>query len=208
MTYTITKNPTFGSVEISFSEKPAAAVRDALKALRFRWHKKNSVWYGYTSEEAARAAVAGAMDGTATEDAPAETNASSAAQPPKTNKYGVQVGAVFSASWGYEQTNVDFFQVVELVGSASVRVREISPEIVRETSSGCMSAERVYKIERKILQPRPSSVFIKDQQRGDVKRLKSYAADGVSNPVFKLDTFADARLCEPGERSFFESWYG
>lgn len=38
MGYIITRNEAFNSLEISFDGKPAEAVRDALKALRFRWH--------------------------------------------------------------------------------------------------------------------------------------------------------------------------
>ena len=38
MTYTIAKNPEFNSNEISFDCKPSEAVREALKALKFRWH--------------------------------------------------------------------------------------------------------------------------------------------------------------------------
>ena len=57
MTYTISNNPQFKSLEISFNGKPSEAVRDALKALRFRWHSVKKVWYGYSTEEAARAAI-------------------------------------------------------------------------------------------------------------------------------------------------------
>ena len=59
MNYTITKNEQFNSLEISFDGKPAQEVRDALKALKFRWHSQKRVWYGYSTEEAARAAIEG-----------------------------------------------------------------------------------------------------------------------------------------------------
>lgn len=38
---------------------------------------------------------------------------------------GVKVGDVFEASWGYEQTNIDYYQVTRLVGRQSVEVRGI-----------------------------------------------------------------------------------
>ena len=62
MTYTITKNEQFNSIEISFDSKPSAEVREALKALRFRWHSVKKVWYGYATEEAARKAIDGATN--------------------------------------------------------------------------------------------------------------------------------------------------
>lgn len=39
-----------------------------------------------------------------------------------------QVGDVLVSSWGYEQTNVDFYEVVALVGSCTVELREIGQE--------------------------------------------------------------------------------
>lgn len=60
MEYTITKNPDYNSLEITFPGKPSEAVRNALKALKFRWHNIKRVWYGYTTEDAAKAAIDGA----------------------------------------------------------------------------------------------------------------------------------------------------
>lgn len=37
----------------------------------------------------------------------------------------VQVGHIFVSSWGYDQTNVDFYQVTRLVGRRSVAIRQI-----------------------------------------------------------------------------------
>lgn len=47
MMYEIKPNEQFKSLEIYFTEKPEAATRDALKALRFRWNPKKSCWYGF-----------------------------------------------------------------------------------------------------------------------------------------------------------------
>lgn len=55
--YTITANAAYNSIEISFDSKPNEAIRDALKALRFRWHSVKRVWYGYATEAAAREAI-------------------------------------------------------------------------------------------------------------------------------------------------------
>ena len=57
MTYTITKNPQFNSLEIMFEGKPSDAIRQALKDLKFRWHSVKKVWYGYASEEETRKAI-------------------------------------------------------------------------------------------------------------------------------------------------------
>ena len=42
--------------------------------------------------------------------------------------HGIKVGDIFSSSWGYDQTNVDFFQCVDVKGKMVV-VREISSKL-------------------------------------------------------------------------------
>lgn len=37
----------------------------------------------------------------------------------------LKVGDVLRASWGYDQTNIDFYQVTALIGKAMVEIREI-----------------------------------------------------------------------------------
>jgi hypothetical protein len=42
----------------------------------------------------------------------------------------LQIGQIVYTSWGYEQTNVDFYEVVALKGEKTVVVREIKSEII------------------------------------------------------------------------------
>ena len=205
--FTITKNEQFGSVEVSFNEKPSAEIRDALKLLRFRWHGQRGIWYGYRDEETVRAAIMSANPDLKKGEAK-QTKTAKAKKPEKVNKFGVKVGDFFSASWGYEQTNADFFQVVALVGESSVRVREVNPPIIEDKATGPMACYRVYDIRNtgELLPPSPSSVFIKDQERGDLKRLKSYNEDN-SFPQFFLDSFANAHYCGGDTKKMYESWY-
>lgn len=203
MSYTITRNPAFNSLEITFTEKPSEAIRDALKALRFRWHSVKKVWYGYTTEEAARAAIDTAE--TPAQAKPAEPKAE------PVNKYGVKVGDLFEASWGCEQTNVNFFQVVALVGACSVRVREVLPKMIDETPVSPMSADRTYKNTRELLPAVRSSVFIKDQEKGDLKRIApGYDKDpktAASNCRFKLKDYANAYKVNSSTITVYQSWY-
>lgn len=48
MTCTAVLNPDFNSIEITFPSIPSAAIRNALKSLRYRWHAAKKLWYGYT----------------------------------------------------------------------------------------------------------------------------------------------------------------
>jgi hypothetical protein len=198
-TYTITRNEQFNSLEISFASKPSAEIREALKALRFRWHGQKKVWYGYADEDAAKAAITG-------EKAAAPAPVAKKAKAEKQNKFGVTVGDLFYSSWGYEQTNVDFFQVVELIGETSVRVVEVNPPMIAEQGVSPMSADRLYKNTKELLPHSSSSVFIKDQEKGDIKRLKSYSKDG-KHPQFYLTSYANAYIVEGDSIKLYESWY-
>ena len=55
-------------------------------------------------------------------------------------KHEIKVGDVLYASWGYDQTNVNYFQVVK-TSAKSVWVREISSKMVAE--GGCSMSSRV-----------------------------------------------------------------
>lgn len=200
-TYTI--NEEFNGIEITFDTKPAEEIRNALKENGFRWHRKKAIWYAKQTPE--RLATAQSIANG--EEIKATPKAKSTAKKTKENKFGVKVGDLFYTSWGYDQTNNNFFQVVELVGETSVRVREVCPPVLyREAVSG-MSEDITIKNTTEMLPATSYSGFINDQERGDLKRLKSYAADRVSRPQFKLSSFADAWKIESETLSVYESWY-
>lgn len=113
----------------------------------------------------------------------------------------VKVGDVFIATWGYEQTNNDFFQVVKVCGK-SVRVRQVKPKVISEDYISGMSADFTVDLEGE-LEPVERSFFIKDQERGDLKRIKEYG--GV--PEFKISSYAYAYKVEGNKAVVYESWY-
>ena len=57
-------------------------------------------------------------------------------QEPTPNADGVRIGDLFYGSWGYEQTNVDFFQVVALKGNHTAIIAKIAGDYV---GGFCMS---------------------------------------------------------------------
>ncbi len=201
MTYTINTNQQFNSIEITFEGKPSEAIRTALKDLRFRWHNVKKVWYGYKDESTVKEAIEAAENG----------KQKATVKPEKKNIFGVQVGDIFSASWGYDQTQVDFFQVIALVGEKSVRVREVVPQMIDEQPTCSMAADRTYKITRDLLPASAYSVFINDQEKGDLKQLKAgYCQDpnqANANCYFKLSSFASAHKCNGDTATVYESWY-
>ena len=212
-------NEELNGVEIYFSTFPIKATRDNLKANGFRWNHKKACWYAKRSN--LTEALADTCADTTEEEYKefSKTSGEEAKEIPvkkatkkevKTNKFGVKVGDFFHMSWGYEQTNNDFFQVIELVGTSSVRIREVNPPIISRSSEGYapMAEDRVYDLNTsKILPPATGHTFIKDQEKGDLKRLKSYAADGISNPQINMTSYADAYYCGTDTLKAYESWY-
>ena len=188
MTYTINTNTQFNSIEIYFDGIPCEAIRTALKALKFRWHGVKKCWYGFTDEATVREAIDG--DNETTAEKKMAQNANKAAVVPSHN---IKVGDLFYASWGWEQTNVNFFQVVELVGKSSVRVREVWPELIEETAVSGMSADRTYRLPEpgEMLRASERPTFIEDNKRGDLRRVRpGYGGDcfKVGKPGYHQET--------------------
>ncbi len=54
------------------------------------------------------------------------------------------IGDVLKTCWGYDQTNVDFYKVIELVGKASVKIIKIASEKI---ASGDMAGEIIPSVD-------------------------------------------------------------
>lgn len=206
MTATMTINNDLNGIELTFPGKPEQNILTALKTNGFRWHKQKKVWYAKQTPERLTVAqeIIDGKEITAAEKSTPKTKE-------KKNVFGVKVGDIFSASWGYEQTNNNFFQVIALVGEKSVRVREVHPTIISREATCGMAEDRVYKITKEILPPANYSVFIKDQENGDIKRLKpGYYQDeeeAKKHCYFDLSSYASAYKCNGDTETTYESWY-
>lgn len=128
MNMKVNLNKKLNGIELIFQEKPATEILTMLKKNGFRWHRQNKLWYAKVTDE--RKALVKELQKANTEiisvsnnvsDTPIKTKAKK--QP--VNKYGVKVGDMFCDIWGYEQTNVDFYQVVDLKGSITVVLKPV-----------------------------------------------------------------------------------
>lgn len=191
MNATYTLNPQHNGIEIIFPGKPGKAILETLKAEGFRWHSVKRLWYAKQTEK--RLALAQSI-----------TNTETTAEVPKANKYGVKVGDVFHMTWGYEQTNNNFFQVVKVCGETSVRVVEVSPSYNVDTHySHGMAENRSYNFNGEMLPKAERTIFINDQEKGDIKKVTSFYQDG--KPQIRID----GHLCDRvnGMLNTYESWY-
>lgn len=89
----------------------------------------------------------------------------------------IAVGDIFVSSWGYDQTNVDYFQVTELKGPKMVLVREIGGKVVDRDSHG--TSETVVAVPDKFVGP-PM-----------LKKIRGGAKNTLS---FKVNSFASAYM--------------
>ena len=116
---TLNINQKLNGIELSFDIKPSVSILNALKGQGFRWHRVKHLWYAKQTPERlelAKSLIDGSTISTTLTRSKKEA----------VNKYGVQVGDVFVDSWGYEQTNIDFYQVVALKGSTQVVLAAIN----------------------------------------------------------------------------------
>jgi hypothetical protein len=96
------------------------------------------------------------------------------------------VGDVLRASWGYDQTNVDYYEVTRLVGAYSVEVREINSHSQGEDMTGlCLPCPgefigepRVYRvIDGNSVKVRSYGVYARKKECKVIGGLKVFEAD-------------------------------
>lgn len=94
------------------------------------------------------------------------------------------IGEIIVNSWGYEQTNVEFYQVVEVLNK-KIRVRELQQERIKGGEHSSMSCE---------------VLPIKDEFCGDDLLLLSLKINPWGNN--------DVAICNPQNYYFFRKWDG
>lgn len=123
---TMTLNNERNGIEIRFAEKPLQGTLETLKSNGFRWHAKGKFWYAKQTSERIELAQLLADTESSAEKVREEIAAEQPKKKETKNIFGIQVGDVFVNSWGWEQTNIDFWQVVELRGKTQIILRAIN----------------------------------------------------------------------------------
>jgi len=103
---------------------------------------------------------------------------------------GIKVGDIFVASWGYDQTNVDAYQVVARKGKVSVVIREIGYKTVYKTGEDLrgIDCDRIMPVKDQFLEISPEIS----------KRL-------VGNCI-RISDVETAWLWD-GKSDYYRSWY-
>lgn len=129
--------------ELYFDNKPEYNVITLLKGNGYRWHNVKKCWYRKINYTGAK-----------------QNNQE------QKNYLGIKVGDIFHYSWGYEQTNCDYFQVVGLKGNKSVIIREIAYKI---TETIGYESYKVRPVKDSFLK---DSQFITNNEVGALKQVK------------------------------------
>jgi len=84
----------------------------------------------------------------------------------KTDYHNVKIGDIFYTSWGYEQTNVEFYEVDKVIGKKTVILKELHT-LVYEESDTCFSGKKIpvrgeFKENKKTLRKRISMEYSND----------------------------------------------
>lgn len=194
---TILKNEEKNGIELYFNSEPEQSIIDNLKLNGFRWHSVKKCWYAKDSEKS-QCIINKLNNG---EIAPSKTAQPTTKKEIK-NKFGVKVGDIFYMSWGYDQTNLNFFVVVELVGSQSVRIKECVLKTTEESmySHGMARVVAFDPSDYAILE---SSFFCKDNPKGK-GMLKRVCQTGDS-VYLNMTSFANAYPYKG--KKMYNSWY-
>lgn len=95
--------------------------------------------------------------------------------------HNMEVGTILYDSWGYDQTNVDFYEVVRLVGKKSVVIREVASAYVGETGG---PSENVVAIAGDYISDEYGTKRVNEYNR---VRMNSFSTAGVwdGSPMHK-----------------------
>lgn len=144
---------------------------------------KNALAWEYHTSEASRDRAVDSWVASYERKAKAKAERAEAA---KNFQHGLQVGDILSASWGYNQTNVNFYEVTRVVGKATVEVREVQSKVVRE------SGHAIYVVPAKGKWKRGSTTMKKRvSTSGSVKINSSIRASKWSGkPMYETSPYA------------------
>lgn len=182
----IVKNKEFNGIELYFGERPEYKVIELLKGAKFRWHSIKKCWYAKENENTLNIAhnvekyIVGELD-----ELPKISSNKIINNKVAINELGVKVGDIFSYSWGYEQTNVNYFQVVALKGKTQVIIREIA---YKTTKTNGLDSYMVAPCKDKFLS---KSHFIENNDIGMAKKTQ-----GLKNGTIyiKIESFGFCSL--------------
>lgn len=131
---TMAINQELNGIELTFAAKPSEEIRTQMKAAGFRWHRMKKLWYARKTQERLELAEKLSENAEETQNlivAP-ELTENFTAQP--ICRYGLKAGDILHGSWGYEQTNCEFWLVTKIVSACKIEIVELGHNITCDSS--------------------------------------------------------------------------
>ena len=115
------------------------------------------------------------------------------------NNKSVKIGDIFVISWGYEQTNADFYRVKAKRGKTQLIVQGVDLEIDKVDCISSMAGN--YKYNKAHFMLKDNDVFINDNAKGKIVKLDQFYTD---RPCFRIN----GHIATPyNNETVYESFY-
>lgn len=171
-----------GAMKVAPKDLPVEFYIEDLSAMCFIGKQSKPAWYyGFRSRAAMEKQI---KDQIASVQASEEYKAKRKAE--RSKPHTLKPGDILCSSWGYEQTNVDFYKVKKLIGKSMV-------ELVRVGSSTVEGSEYSHGMACEV-------VAVPDAEIGPSFKKKAQSNNSVS-----ISSFANARLWDG--KPMYKSWY-
>lgn len=105
----------------------------------------------------------------------------------RTKPHDVKVGNIFKASWGYDQTNVDFYAVTKVTGAHTIQLEQIGSITTEQTTPGS------YRVK-----PDPTA------RTG--KFITKRVTDWNGTPSIRVASYATAHRVDPTATHYASDW--
>tara|TARA_R110000764_G_scaffold9008_2_gene29480 strand:+ start:1576 stop:1917 length:342 start_codon:yes stop_codon:yes gene_type:complete len=108
-----------------------------------------------------------------------------------TNKT-VKVGTILYSSWGYDQTNIDYYMITKIVGKTFVEIQHIESKLDESKSTAYCDAVIPYKV----LNPAARTM------------RKKVRVDSYGDVSLRLNTYSNAWLWDGQPKMQTNAYYG
>lgn len=157
------------------ASRAPAAVCYIGRAVKPTWH------FNFGSEKSREKRIIATIAGV---EAHAKIQAERKAERSKPHSW--EVGLILKGSWGYEQTNVDFFEVIRVAGPHMVEIQKVGSQRATDASDGGSSM---------------SSHVVPDLEHRGSKHMVKVSRGSCNSPVH-------GSLSPWSGKPAYESWYG
>ena len=119
----------------------------------------------------------------------------------KATNHSFKVGDILASSWGYEQTNVCLYQVVELNGATMVTVKRVHLEPACVDGTGWASEDISFVL------PVPGTIVASADEKPIKRKVKNFYRDNrPEGDLIEIASYESAYHYN-GEK-MHRSWYG